>query len=358
MLLKIDKSKTNPLISAYQEDNIKKFKQLIESGESVNCLDEDDLPLIYTIIENKNKFTDNKLFFDEILSQDVILDPYGKSKVFLNAALKKKDIYYMEKLLQKGINPNGYKGMKPPILSAIKNKDFDKIKLLLENNANINKIKYNRLNVASTLFNQYRDQDELTKVMKLFIEHGLDLNEKSTSTHQAIHAFARSCDDIDLFNLMIKNGSKVNATDQHGVTPLIVAILVDNIECAKILIENGASVNHQNDKGISCLMYLAQTYGRVSSKEIMNIMLEKNADIFAVDLEGNNFAHYLFNEFTNNTKDFHDNDHVLHLIKKNKKLLSMKNKSGLKPIDIVKKNKDTNLYQKLENTFSDCRSDL
>ncbi|XP_043964694.1 myotrophin isoform X3 [Gambusia affinis] len=63
--------------------------------------------------------------------------------------------------------------------------------------------------------------------------------------------YAADFGQLDVIKYLLDKGADVNATDKHGLTPLMNACFEDHKECAKILLEKGADKHIKSSQGIS-----------------------------------------------------------------------------------------------------------
>jgi len=102
-------------------------------------------------------------------------------------------------------------------------------------------------------------------------------NDKDVSEVKApstdIHS-ATFMGDIKSVKQHIAAGSNLNAKDQYGSTPLIIAVTFGKTEVAKALILGGADLNLKNNEG-STALHTASFFCRT---EIVKVLLEQGAD--------------------------------------------------------------------------------
>eukprot|EP01105_Mastigella_eilhardi_P006391 TRINITY_DN1798_c0_g1_i3.p1 TRINITY_DN1798_c0_g1~~TRINITY_DN1798_c0_g1_i3.p1 ORF type:complete len:241 (+),score=56.23 TRINITY_DN1798_c0_g1_i3:45-725(+) len=82
---------------------------------------------------------------------------------------------------------------------------------------------------------------------------------------------------------MLQVGCPVNITNDHGFTPLHMAVINSNEMLTHILLEANANVNHQNDKGDTAL-HSAYRYN--VPKRILDMLLEAGADLQIANHDG------------------------------------------------------------------------
>ncbi len=88
--------------------------------------------------------------------------------------------------------------------------------------------------------------------------------------------------DLAAIEWHINNGSDLNAKDEYGSTPLIIAAIFDKTEVAKALIEAGADLSIRNSDG-STPLHIAAFFCRTS---IVEALLENGADKYLKNSSG------------------------------------------------------------------------
>ena len=77
-----------------------------------------------------------------------------------------------------------------------------------------------------------------------------------TYLHEAVSE-RFSISQYKIIQLMIKNGFDVNARANHGITPLMGAVITKRSSIVRLLVENGAKIDGQTDDGYTALMIAA-----------------------------------------------------------------------------------------------------
>jgi len=75
---------------------------------------------------------------------------------------------------------------------------------------------------------------------------------------------------LDIVKLLIKAGADINAKNEYGDTPLIVASRYNQMDIVKLLIKAGADINIKNKGGNTALM-IAFRYGY---EDIVDLLLK------------------------------------------------------------------------------------
>src|SRR5262249_8555602 len=114
-----------------------------------------------------------------------------------------------------------------------------------------------------------------------------DLSHK-TLLHDAVNAYSESGGTIEqrlaLVRTLIARGADVNARDDGGATPLMLAAGRHDPSFLEPLLAAGADVNAQDRLGRSALMVAAQSFRNEIVK--VRILLDAHADIALRDDEG------------------------------------------------------------------------
>ncbi len=92
-----------------------------------------------------------------------------------------------------------------------------------------------------------------------------------------------------LVKILIERGANIEAKDDYGNTPLIMASIVDWVGGVKFLIGIGADIEAKDNDGRTPLIK-ATVYACV---EVVKLLIESGADLEAKNNFGNDFTRYL-----------------------------------------------------------------
>lgn len=202
---------------------------------------------------------------------------------------------------------------KTPLIIAVGNSYIDTAKILIENGANINAVDIEGWSALSyavnngdiesaklLLENKAKIKDELLiaikspivesriNIMKLLIDNKANINYADEDEFTPLNIAIES-GDMELTKFLITNGANVNSLMQDGVSLIGYAIAQNNMDLLQILIENGANVNYTN--GDSWADTPLKTASRLGLDNVVRILLTRNVDINAVDINGNTALH-------------------------------------------------------------------
>lgn len=202
---------------------------------------------------------------------------------------------------------------KTPLIIAVGNSYIDTAKILIENGANINAVDIEGWSALSyavnngdieiaklLLTNKAKIKGELLlaikspivessiNIMKLLIDNKANINYTDENGFNPLNIAIES-GDMELTKFLITNGANVNSLMQDGVSLIGYAIAQNNMDLLQILIENGANVNYTN--GDSWADTPLMTSSRLGLDNVVRILLTRNADINAVDMNGNTALH-------------------------------------------------------------------
>ena len=202
---------------------------------------------------------------------------------------------------------------KTPLIIAVGNSYIDTAKILIENGANINAVDIEGWSALSyainngdieiaklLLTNKAKIKDELLiaikspivesriNMMKLLIDNKANINDTDENGFTPLNITIES-GDMELTKFLITNGANVNSLMQDGVSLIGYAIAQNNMDLLQILIENGANVNYTN--GDSWADTPLKTASRLGLDNVVRILLTRNVDINAVDMNGNTALH-------------------------------------------------------------------
>ncbi len=128
------------------------------------------------------------------------------------------------------------------------------------------------------------------KVVKHLIENekGIDVNKKGSNNTSALY-FAASNNNVEMADLLLKNGAEINATDNEGYTPLHCAASKGNDEIVSFLLSKGADMNTRKIFQGGTPLHAAALNDSIST---LLIFLENGADIQITDDYGKTLLHY------------------------------------------------------------------
>ena len=380
MTIEINKSPNNELINSYKNGDIDAFCQLIKDGENVNCLDRNGHSLISLVIENDSNLKINKKFFKALIDAGVSMEQIGLEQGLLTLSVScQDDIYYAKTLLDNKINinstgvshawhdkANSHQVIKygPPIFDSLMQGSMEHFNLFLGYNPDLEICDP----TFSTLLNFYISgcldnfsKEENIQILSTLIEKCEDINESDYSGNTPLMHMVFS-NDKNLYNILLKKIKKedIDIKDEYGDTALMIAIKISNYAGSEILIKNGANVNTYNLSNENPLTIAVSR----DSVKIFKLLLENGANLLSVDKNGNNIMHFLidgckeYDTFIDGKESYETYKKYYKIIlKEHPELLSMKNKKGQTPSDMIKdkeyfnnfipkrKNKNTNQMQ-------------
>ena len=353
MSIKIDRRQNNKLIAAYYNNDISGFCKLIKNGCNVNCINSFGISLIADVVFNFFNYNNNKKFFKALLDAGVHLKPIGTESGLLSIALENnEDDYYIKKLFEYNLNVNSC-GIKsgiselpygPIIFEIFDYRKYHLLDLILKQKPDLNALNYNDETILNYVIRcGYAHKVYLLEYVEKLVKNGADPNLPGEDGMQAIHHFATTANNDNLYNILINYDVNINCRNTKGETPLMLSVTWGNDFTAKFLIKNGVDIDLFNSNGQTALT-IAAIFGNES---MFNLLTRAGANRLIVDHNGNNILHHmLYNHKTLYLYvDIYEN-----IIKQNPELLSMKNKKGETPLDTIKSiNFDKKIIKNFKN---------
>ena len=112
------------------------------------------------------------------------------------------------------------------------------------------------------------------EIVNLLISNGAKINIKNGVGMTPLHEASNK----EIAEILLANNANVNARAK-GITPLHVAASVNDNDVSKILIINGADINAKDDSEITPLHYAVSFY----AKEIVQLLITNGVDLNATD---------------------------------------------------------------------------
>jgi len=150
----------------------------------------------------------------------------------------------------------------------------------------------------------------------------------------------------------LANGASVNRAQSDGVTPLHMAVVVNNLEIAQILIDAGADVEKSGEKSLTPLFYAAMS----ANVEMVELLIKAKANVNAIGPEGFTpliaaAAGLKFDENSNQWVDADSTENhvrVIELLVKAKAQIKFKTPNGDTAMSIAKKRGTKAIIQALQ----------
>ncbi len=103
----------------------------------------------------------------------------------------------------------------------------------------------------------------------------------------ALHV-AAAAGRTEISQSLLRAGASVNAGNERGATPLLVALSHASLWCVPALLDYGADVNAKDSQGRTALMFLTMNYPPedTAAQQILRKLLTRSADVNARDVDG------------------------------------------------------------------------
>jgi ankyrin repeat protein len=219
---------------------------------------------------------------------------------------------------------------------AVDNEQVALVKLFLEYGADVNILGNERntpLHFAS--INGHLD------IMKLLIEEGALVNEMNDQRRTPLHLAAINGDQ-KIMKYLLDNGSDIKLGNEGAYTALHDVVNESNFGSVKFLIDHGALINAQNNEERYTPLHCA-----ILNKDIkiIDLLLEKDADVYAKDKDGATALHLLIEGIVESA----DVDVAIQIMKRLLKAASLaifeqQDNEGNKPLDRVVMHSDQNKH--------------
>ena len=247
------------LIDAARKSNLDQLRSLLESGSDPNVRQADGATALHWSVHKGDLESVNLLL--EANANVNATNRMGASPLFL--AARNGDSVLLEKLLIRGANPNLKLEMGETVLmTAARSGTAEGVRLLIEAGAELNSKEGSReqtalmwaaaqghMQVVEQLILAGADIDARSKLrpMLMFVDGSnggaFDQGLMENLGGYSPLLFAAKNGHLELAELLISAGAKIDGVSGNGATPLVVAAHSGHSDLAIMLLENGADPN-------------------------------------------------------------------------------------------------------------------
>ncbi|KAB8070483.1 ankyrin repeat-containing domain protein [Aspergillus leporis] len=124
------------------------------------------------------------------------------------------------------------------------------------------------------------EEGKLCDVQK-YLDDGTDPNicDNKQNQRRPLLSSAAINDHVQIIELLIKRGARVNKMDAHGRTPLSWAAEHGSLDTVKVLIEHGANVNAEDEELSTPLAWVVHAGTGDKIEEVHDYLISKGAKI-------------------------------------------------------------------------------
>ena len=215
-----------------------------------------------------------------LLGLGVAIEPdLPEGDILLVSAISHNNADAVGFFLRRGANPNqqGRFGVTPLQVAARDSGNSEIFQLLLNAGAQVNPTEYDSSFGSPFELILRRNSAELTR---LFINAGADVRRISGSGSSPMEFAAGNVSDPEIFRLLIDAGASVTSRGAGGRTPLHRAAGTSRVTNVALLIELGADIDAADEQGLTPLMLASSIYGN------MEILINAGADVNIQSNEG------------------------------------------------------------------------
>ena len=327
------------LVNAYKNNDINKFRNLINDGSDINCRTISTGKTLVNFILQQEYSDQHYKFLNELLLAEKKFHKMDDLSSLLHYAISNAyNDLWIDALLKKDFSPNKFGSSKigqiyePPIFYAIrKGKQFSIYKLL-KTNIDLEVCNSHGEPILNYLIENRSvslSRNDITNLISNLIEKGVDVNQRDFNGYQAIHCLpfiGYGLKHENLYDIILDNNADINSLTTLGKTPLAVAANKNNIGGLKLLIDKGACLNSTKIMNQSPIFISIARDCSIC----VDLLISAGYDLSMVDYNGNNILHTMIFEKIN------DEYYYDKIIEKNPNLLDMKNKEMNTPVDLMK----------------------
>ena len=248
----------NALHVAASTGNTLVVKLLVENGSLLNFHMANGYTAVHFAVQKQQVD-----ILDFLLKQGALPDvtkQYGITPLL--QAIPYKSMALVECLISRGASVNKCDhSMNTPLLVALTEKSLDIVRYLIENGADVNiPNKYGiPLQDVARSFGYMDISSYLTNLTESGVHLDERISKNPSSAQDQLFSMCQAGEGTrDQFDKLINAGANVNGIDAHGRTPLIVATQNSSQHCIQLLLEKNARVFARDKQSSTAIEYAVQ----------------------------------------------------------------------------------------------------
>ncbi len=163
---------------------------------------------------------------------------------------------------------------------AVADEDIDAVRELISKGENVN-AKEESYSKITPLFVAVEQGN--IEIVQMLLDAGAKVNARDKEKQTPLMRLDNDATP-ELIDVLVRSGAKVGLVDKEGNNALIMAAYYAPVEALKALIDAGVDINHANNEGYTALMRAAEN----GSVETVKMLLEAGAQVNAVNKDGDN----------------------------------------------------------------------
>jgi ankyrin repeat protein len=270
------------------QTNTKVYDLILQYGANLKKdLNHDGANALLIAIPNDKDFKLTDYFVAKGLSLNSV-DAAGNTA--FNYAARRGDIDLMNKLIQKGVKFNDNAMIMASQGTRRDANGLDVYKYLEGLNIKPNAVGANGENVLSYIGRRPKQEE----IINYFIGKGVDVNRVDNEGNTALMNAAASNRDLGTIELLLSNVKDINLLNKKGVSALAMAVRSNSVEVVDLLIQRGADLKVVDANGDNLAYYLLQAYSTQRAEDFeskFKLLTSKGFDITALQKNGNSLYH-------------------------------------------------------------------
>ncbi|KAI4455209.1 molting protein mlt-4 [Holotrichia oblita] len=267
-----------PLFGAVKINDKQKMEILLNAGANVNIQDEYGNTALHIATEYEGKHNTEmvKMLLDTNANVNIVNES-GDTPLHKAVSAGNEDAVRLILQHQAEVFLTNCR-QETPLLPSVMKEQITIMNILLNEEVNPNMIEDSAPPVNLALKNATETDGDIS------LKYRICINTESLSGNTALSCAIKK-ENVDVVNILLKNGVDVNYVDKYGshLTPLLTAVETQNLEITEILLRKGADVNFKSEYNVTPL-YVAVLLRNIN---MVKLLLEHGSPLNIVTPFGN-----------------------------------------------------------------------